>query len=101
METLSSKEKRDRLEVIDSMLLALNMLERSLGGWRFWVRDLSLMSHFSLEELVEMEGTLEKHIRPFIEYDIEVTERWKDKFPRVRVPRVRRRGGEETQGIYV
>lgn len=101
MDALSSKEKRDRLEVINSILLSLNVLERSLGGWRFWVRNLSLMAHFSLEELAEIERTLEKHVRPFIEYDIEATERWKDKFPRIKVPRPKRRGGNETRGIYI
>ncbi len=101
MEALSSKEKRDRLEVINSILLSLNVLERSLGGWKFWVRNLSLMAHFSLEELAEIEETLEKHVKPFIEYDIAVTERWKDKFPRVKVPNPKRRGDNETRGIYI
>jgi hypothetical protein len=54
-----------------------------------------------LEELTEIEASLEKHVGPFIEYDIEATKRWKDKFPRIRVPRGRRRGDEETQGMYV
>jgi hypothetical protein len=101
MKSLSSKEKRDRLEIINSILLALNILERSLHGWRFWVRNLSLISQFSQEELEEIEGTLEKHVRPFIEYDIKATKKWEDKFPQTRVPRGRRRRGEETRSIYI
>ncbi len=101
MDALSSKEEKDRLEVINSILLALNVLERSLGGWKYWVRNLSLMSHFSLEELADIEGVLERHVRPFIEYDIEATERWKDKFPQVKVSREKGKEERETQGIYV
>ena len=48
-----------------------------------------------------MEEPLEKHVRPFIEYDIEATKKWKDKFPQIRVPRERRRGDEEIRGIYI
>ena len=51
---MSSKEKRDRLDVVNSMLFTLNILERSLNGWRLWIRNLSLMSRFTLEELSEM-----------------------------------------------
>ena len=101
MKTLSSKEKRDRLEIINSILLALNMLERSLGGWRFWVRNLSLMSQFSSEELAEIEEALEKHVRPLIEYDIEATKRWTKKIPQITGPQERRSGNEETQRIYI
>ena len=101
MEALSAKEKKDRLEIINSILLGLTVLERSLGGWKYWIRNLSLMSHFSLEELAEIEETLEKHVRPFIEYDIESTEKWKDKFPEAEVSRGRRNRVEDAQGLYV
>ena len=104
MTMLSSKEEKDRLEAVNSILLSLNVLERSLGGWKFWVRNLSLMSHFSLKELTDIEGTLQRHVRPFIEYDIEATERWKDKFPQ-ELPREKSEGkgksNVDTQGIYV
>ncbi len=106
MTMLSSKEEKDRLEAVNSILLSLNVLERSLGGWKFWVRNLSLMSHFSLKELTDIEGTLQRHVRPFIEYDIEATERWKDKFPQ-EPPREKPEGkgkgksNVDTQGIYV
>ena len=100
MKELSLKEKSDRLEVVNSMFFTLNILERSLNGWRLWIRNLSLMSQFTLEELVEMEMTLEKQIQPFIEYDIEASKRWMDKFPQVSVVR-RRMGKKEGRGMYV
>lgn len=95
MKELSSRDERDRLELINSIIFYLNVLERSLRGWRFWVGNLSLMSQFTLEELTEMEVTLENQIRPFIEYDIEATKKWKDKFPQV--PAAPRRMGEEEE----
>ena len=95
-------EKKDRLEVINSIVFALNAMERSLHGWKLWVRNLPLMSRFTLEELTEIEEALDKQIRPFIEYDVEATKRWNDKFPRIRVvPRRRRREEEEARGMYV
>jgi len=100
MKELSSKEKRDRLEVVSSMLFTLDILERSLHGWRVWITNLSFMSQFTLEELVEMEMALEKQIHPFIEYDIEASKKWMDKFPQIRVVP----GGmreEEGRGMYV
>ena len=101
MKELSSKEKRDRLEIVSSMLFTLDLLERSLHGWRVWIRNLSLMSQFTLEELVEMEMSLEKQIQPFIEYDIEASKRWSGKFPQVRVFPGRVREEEEGRGMYV
>ena len=106
MNSLSSKDEKDRLEAINSILFSLNVLERSLSGWKFWVRNLSLMSHFSLEELKNIEDTLQTHVKPFIEYDIEATEKWKDKFPQEgqsenRKGRRSGKGNEDTQGIYV
>ena len=54
-----------------------------------------------MEELTEIEGTLEKHVTPFIEYDIEATKRLTNKIPQITGSNGRRRGDEETQGIYV
>jgi len=34
IEKLSTKKERDRLEIISSMILALNALDRSVHGWR-------------------------------------------------------------------
>jgi len=83
------------------MLFSLDILERSLNGWRQWIRNLSLMSQFTLEELMEMEEVLKKQTQSFIEYDVETSKRWGDKVPQVRVFPERRREGEETRGMYV
>lgn len=104
MKELSSKDKKDRLEVINSMLFTLNILERSVQGWRAWVGNLSLMSQFTLEELTEIEKALKNQTQSFIEYDVEATKKWMGKFPQVRVPQ--RRGLEEeargeSRGMYV
>lgn len=101
MKEFSSKEKRDRLEVVNSILFTLDILERSLHGWRLWVRNLSLMSQFTLEELVEMQKTLEQQIQTFIQYDIEASKMWRDKFPPVRMIRERKGDEEEGRGMYV
>lgn len=101
MSELSSKEKRDRLETINSILFILNILERSMEGWKLWVGNLSLMSQFTLEELEEIEASLKRQAQSFIEYDIEATKKWTDKFPHDRMVRRQRRGEEEGRGIYV
>lgn len=72
-----------------------------MRGWKLWVRNLSLMSKFGLEELSEIEKALEKQIRPFVEYDIEATKKWKDKFPRIQVISKRKRKKAGVQGMYV
>lgn len=59
------------------------------------------MSQFSLEELVEMERTLEQQTRSFIEYDIEASKRWKDKFPQAPMIHERKPEEEEGRGMYV
>jgi hypothetical protein len=81
MKDLTSKEKRDRLEIINSLLFSLNILDRSVHGWRNWIRNLSLMAQFTVEDLIEIEKALHKQIQYFLEYDIETTKRWKDKMP--------------------
>ena len=99
MNELSSKEKKDRLETINSIIFALNILERSLRGWKRWVGNLSLMTEFTSEELGEIEQSLNKQIKPLVEYDVEVTKRWKDKFPQTRFVR-RRRRARESESMY-
>ena len=100
MKELASKEKKDRLDIFNSIVLTLHLLERSLHGWMFWVGNPPLITQFSLEELAEIEDALHKQIQPFIEYDIEATKRWMDKFSQI--PEfVRRRREEETRGLYV
>ena len=57
MKELSSKKDRDRLEIITSIVVTLNALERSIDGWKGWIGNLPLMSSFSIEELKgEMES---------------------------------------------
>jgi len=100
MKVLSAKEERDRLEVVSSMLFTLDVMERSLNGWKQWIGNLSLMSQYTLEELVEMQRSLEKQIQPLIEYDIEASKKWKEKLTRVQaVPRRMRE--EESRNRYV
>ena len=101
MNELSSKEKKDRLETINSIIFAINVLERSIRGWKHWIGNLTLMSQFTVEELTEIEEALNKQIQPFVEYDIESTKRWKDTFPQI--PRPRRGAGEEEtrRGMFV
>lgn len=89
MKALASKEKRDRLDIINSLIFSLNILNRSVHGWRRWVRDLSLMSQFTLDDLVEIEEVLHKQIQSFIDYDIEATKKGRVKLPS-RVSRRRR-----------
>jgi len=101
MKALSAKEERDRLEVVSSMLFTLDVMDRSLNGWKQWIRNLSLMSQYTLEELVEMQRSLEKQIQPLIEYDIETSKKWMEKFPRVQVVSRRMREEEEGRGMYV
>ena len=97
MKELTSKKERDRLEVINSILLTLNALERSVVGWRSWVENLFTMSKFSLEELNEIDETLQKQTETIIQYDIKATKRLKDKFPRI----PQRRTRERVRGIYI
>ena len=100
MKEQASKKERDRLEVINSILISLNALERSVIGWRSWIRNLSIMSKFSLEEMKGIDATLHKQAETIIEYDIESTKKLKNKFPRMKIPRQRRTRKRE-QGIYV
>jgi hypothetical protein len=98
MKGLTSKKERDRLEVINSLLLSLNAIERSIQGWRTWIRNLSIMSQFSLEELKEIDATVQNQAKTIVEFDIVSTKRWKDKFPIIRPSRrIRDRG----RGIIV
>jgi hypothetical protein len=101
MDTLSSKKGKDRLELINSMILTLNTLTRSVHGWRNWIQNLPLMSKFTEDELKEMEEGLRKRVRTFIEHDIEVTKQHKDKFPNLILQKKRRTKREDTKSMYV
>ena len=101
MKDLSSKENKDRLETINSMLFAIPVLERSIRGWRRWIGNLSLMSQFTLEELANIEESLQTQVQSFVEYDVTVTGKWQAKFPQI--PRSRGiEGVQETRrGLIV
>lgn len=90
IEKLSTKKERDRLEIISSMILALNALDRSVHGWRSWIGSLRLMSRFTENELREMEESLVKIVRDFVEYDVAVTQKHKDKITRINIARRKR-----------
>lgn len=78
-----AEKKEDRLELVNSMIFALNIIDRSIHGWRSWIHNLQLMARFSEKELKEMkEGLFEKAVE-FIRYDIQITERHKGKIPRI------------------
>jgi len=96
---LASKKEEDRLEMVNTMMFVLNSMDRSLHGWRSWIQNLSLMSKFTEEELRQMrEGLLQK-AQEFINYDMQITEKHKDKIPSIVVVRKRSEEGPET-GIY-
>jgi hypothetical protein len=58
MEKYASKQDRDRLELINTMLFTLHALNQSVHGWQKWIQNLSFMSKFSVNELQEIEAGL-------------------------------------------
>ena len=104
MEKLASEEGKDRLKVVNSILFSLNALERSIRGWKSWAGRINIMSRFDLDELQEIDEALRQQAKTIIEYDMKATDRWKDKFPRVRLT-LQRRGEREQreggEGMYV
>lgn len=101
LEKLSSKKAKDRLEVVNSMIFSLNALERSIHGWKSWVLSLPLMSKFTEEELKAMDDGLRKRIHSFINYDIEITKKHKEKIPKITIIRRKNNEREDASGIYV
>ena len=95
IEKLQAKSDRDRLEVINTILFTLSALDRSAKGWRRWIQNLGFMSKFSVDELVEMEEELVKCVKPFIQFDIEVTKKHEAKMPRIRFRTRKRRESPE------
>ena len=71
---LEKAKERDRLELVRSTWFMLGALQRSLVGWLQWVKNPEIMVKFTEEELEEMNSTIAKFARSFIEYDLEVTE---------------------------
>ncbi|MHC4535577.1 MAG: DUF2153 family protein [Planctomycetota bacterium] len=100
MEQLTSKQDRDRLELINSMLFALQALNQSVHGWQKWIQSLNFMSKFSVNELQEMEAGLISTVRSFIEYDLDVTKRHENKFPQIRQGAREQKDEDGSTGIY-
>jgi len=86
----SAQADRDRLAIVSAMMLALNAVDRSVHGWRSWVGSLRLMSQFTEDELRAMEAGLMERVRAFVEYDVAVTKKYKNKIPGIPVARRRR-----------
>ena len=99
--TLSQEENRDRLAIINTLMLALNAMDRSVQGWRKWIQNLDFMARFSEEELKAIEQGLVKSVQNFIEYDTNITQQHQDKLPQMRTTRRRRRKNDNTQGMFV
>jgi hypothetical protein len=96
LEELVSKKGEDRLELFSAMVFALNAIDRSLHGWLGWTQNLQLMSQFSEEEMREMKEGLIKEAQGFIEYDVKISDKHRDKISPIVVPeegRERRRTG--------
>ena len=100
IEKLSTKKKRDRLEIINAMIFSLNALDRSVVGWRDWIQNLDFMARFSEDELKAIEQGLLRTVRSFIEYDIDVTKRHENKIPQIRVSSSHSDQKEDPRGIY-
>ncbi len=99
--SLSQEENRDRLAIINALMLALNAMDRSVQGWRKWIQNLDFMARFSEDELKAIEQGLLKSVRNFIEYDIDITQQHQAKLPQMRTTRRRRRRTDNTQGMFV
>ena len=101
LEKLASKEDRDRLEIINTMILAINATDSSLHGWRSWISNLGFMSRFTTAELTEIEAALLKLTRAYVEYAIEVTKKHQDKIPKIRYTASKKEKARDSRGIYV
>lgn len=84
LDEAASKKGEDRLELVNSMILALIAINRSIGGWMSWMQSLDFMSRFSEDELREMKQEFIKEARGFVEYDTEVSIKHKDKESEIR-----------------
>jgi hypothetical protein len=97
---LAEKKGKDRLELIKILLFTINALHRSIEGWRNWVQNLQFMSKFTEEELAELEHRLIESTRAFIEYDIEVTEKYMAKIPTAKYTLRTDGANEDRSGLY-
>ncbi len=66
-------EDPDRLEVVRSMHMALMAINHSTLGWLQYVNNPDIMSLFDLEELSEIQRTMNEFAEAYILNDIEVT----------------------------
>jgi hypothetical protein len=98
-QSLQNKDK-DRLEAITAILRVLNAVDRSLHGWRRWIQNLGFMAEFSAEELRQMEEGLTKVGQAFIEYDLDVTNRYQEKIPQTRFRTQQRQPTADSSGIF-
>ncbi len=81
-----NKKSRDRLDIINSILLSLSALERSVLGWNSWVRNLYIMSKFDQKELLDMDETLREQVKAILQFDIYTTKKWKEKPAEITAP---------------
>jgi hypothetical protein len=100
MEKYASKQDRDRLELINSMLFTLQALNQSGHGWQKRIQNLNFMSKFTIDELQEMEAGLVSTVRTFIEYDLDVTKRHENKIPQIRHRTKEKKDEDDSTGLY-
>ena len=100
LDEITENKEKDRLEIVNAMLFTINALHRSLEGWRNWVRNLRFMSKFTKEDLAELEHSIVKSTRAFIEYDIEVTEKYMAKIPKAKYTLLTDKANEARNGLY-
>ena len=82
IEELMAKKDLDRLDMVRLVTLCLIATERSVRGWLAWVRNPTLMAKFSLDELTDIGKRLGSYSKDFLEYDIKMTEKTVEKFPK-------------------
>jgi len=73
LKSLEKSEKKDRLDLVSSMRVALGGLEMSLQGWKQWVNNPNIMTRFDREDLEKMNKKLVEFASTFIKYDMEAT----------------------------
>ena len=71
---LEDTSEKDRLELVSSLRIVMNILQRSLVGWMQWITNPEIMSIFSKADLEKMTQQLTKFTETFVEYDIQMTQ---------------------------
>lgn len=67
------KTPRDRLEAYYQINFIISALDRSLIGWKEWLKRPGLMNTFNLDELKDMSETLKNFTIEFINFDKQIT----------------------------